>query len=190
MSDRLAVMSNGVIAQLGSPREVYDEPVDAYVADFLGVSNLMEATVVRPASGGNPCLLKVGDSPLESLCGSVTATGDVRVSIRPERVRVEAFELSGKNLLPGMVERVVFLGSTTQLIVRLAAGFTLQALVSNDGGPDTLEQGTPVKVGLPPDALRVLAGGVSIEQIHEETFGDRPAHVARQLSEPTAASPG
>ncbi len=50
MSDRLAVMSNGRIAQLGSPRQVYEEPTDAFVADFLGISNLMEAIAIGRAS--------------------------------------------------------------------------------------------------------------------------------------------
>src|SRR5204863_4465484 len=51
MSDRLAVMSNGHVEQVGAPREVYEEPATAYVADFLGVSNLMSATVEGPADG-------------------------------------------------------------------------------------------------------------------------------------------
>ena len=51
MSDRLAVMNAGRIVQIGTPREVYEEPADAYVADFLGVSNLMEVEVVGPGPG-------------------------------------------------------------------------------------------------------------------------------------------
>jgi hypothetical protein len=58
-----------------------------------------------------------------------------------------------------MVERLVFLGAATQVMVRLAPGAQLQALVQNDGGhPEHLAQGTPVHVYLAPDALRVLRG--------------------------------
>ena len=60
-----------------------------------------------------------------------------------------------------MVERLVFLGSATQVFVRLAPGALLQALVQNDGQPLRYSQGTPVSVQLPADALRVLVAGSS-----------------------------
>jgi ABC-type Fe3+/spermidine/putrescine transport system ATPase subunit len=61
MSDRLAVMNAGRIAQIGTPREVYEEPADAYVADFLGAANLMEVSV---SSASVPATVKLGDSVL------------------------------------------------------------------------------------------------------------------------------
>src|SRR4051812_14507467 len=61
MSDRLAVMNHGHIAQLGTPEEVYNEPADAYVADFLGVSNQMDAQVERAGNGQGPCRLRLGE---------------------------------------------------------------------------------------------------------------------------------
>ena len=63
-----------------------------------------------------------------------------------------------ENRVPAMVERVVFLGAATQVMLRLAAGVSLQALMQNDGERPDLAQGTPVHCYLPPDALRVLAG--------------------------------
>jgi hypothetical protein len=73
-----------------------------------------------------------------------------------------------------MVERVVFLGSTTQIFLRLASGASVQALVRNDGQALPFSQGTAVSVGLPSDALRVLPDpGVSVEEIHGETLGDQ-----------------
>jgi spermidine/putrescine transport system ATP-binding protein len=179
MSDRLAVMSNGSIAQLGSPREVYEEPADAYVADFLGVSNLMEATVSAPGSGPTPCRLKVGEFELTAECGKLDASGAVKLAIRPERVQMKPYDEPGPNRVPGMVERVVFLGSASQVFVRLAPGETLQALVHNDGEPVAFQQGSAVNVLLPPDALRVLpGGGATVAEIHEETFGDQPPDLA------------
>jgi spermidine/putrescine transport system ATP-binding protein len=176
MSDRLAVMSNGHIAQLGTPREVYEEPADAYVADFLGVSNLMEATVVTPGAGVTPCRLKLGEFELTAECGTLNATGDVKLAIRPERVQLKAYDEPGANRVPGMVERVVFLGSASQVIVRLAPGDTLQSLVQNDGEPVAFQQGSAVNVLLPPESLRVLpGGGASVAEIRDETYGDQPA---------------
>jgi spermidine/putrescine transport system ATP-binding protein len=179
MSDRLAVMSNGHIAQLGSPRQVYEEPADAYVADFLGVSNLMEATVTVSGSGATPCRLKVGDFELSAECGRLDASGSVKLAIRPERVQLKPYDETGPNRVPGMVERVVFLGSASQVFVRLAPGEILQSLVHNDGEPVAFQQGSAVNVLLPPDALRVLpGGGASVAEIHEETYGEQPHDLA------------
>jgi ABC-type Fe3+/spermidine/putrescine transport system ATPase subunit len=91
--------------------------------------------------------------------GDTSAQGDVRVVIRPERVRLEPHGTPGENRVPGMVERIVYLGSTTQLLVRLAAGETIQAVIQNVSDGTPYEQGTPVSAHLPADALRVLAGG-------------------------------
>ncbi|MGB9112915.1 MAG: ABC transporter ATP-binding protein [Acidimicrobiales bacterium] len=156
MSDRLAVMDGGHIVQIGTPVDVYEEPANAYVADFLGVSNLMSATASRGARS-NCCAIRLGDFDLEAGCGATNAVGAVRLAIRPERVQLEPFESTGPNRVPGMVERLVFLGSSTQVIVRTAPGAVLQSLIQNDGGDAPYKQGTPVKVHLPADALRVLA---------------------------------
>src|SRR5947208_241261 len=72
MSDRLAVMSNGRIEQVGTPAEVYEEPATAYVADFLGVSNLMEARVEDGASNGR-CRVRLGTFTPEAARGGVEA---------------------------------------------------------------------------------------------------------------------
>jgi len=154
MSDRLAVMANGRIAQIGSPEQVYEEPADSYVADFLGISNLMEAVVARHGSGC--CYLQLGDFELQASCGKLDATGKVKIAVRPERVRLEPFDSTGANRVPAMVERLVFLGSAIQVIVRLAPGPRVQALVHNNGEPLSYEQGTPLQAFLPPEAVRVL----------------------------------
>ena len=155
MSDRLAVMSDGRIEQVGTPSEIYEEPSTAYVADFLGVSNLMAAHA-EGTDGDGRCKIQLGDFELVAARGDTDARGDVRVVIRPERVRLEESGASGENHIPGMVERVVYVGSTMQVIVHLASGPTLQAWVQNQGDGLPYAQGHPVAVHLPPDALRVL----------------------------------
>jgi spermidine/putrescine transport system ATP-binding protein len=151
MSDRLAVMNAGRIVQIGTPRQVYEEPADAYVADFLGAANLMEVEVISAGA------LRIGDFALTSERCEASA-GHARAVIRPERVRIEEHGSAGENRVPAMVERVVFLGAATQVMLRLAPGVPLQALIQNDGSRPELVQGTPVHCYLPPDALRVLAG--------------------------------
>jgi len=160
MSDRLAVMNAGRIVQLGTPRTIYDEPADTYVADFLGVSNLMEVDVVERGPGSQ-CRVRLGETALAVDRGEVDALGPAHALIRPERVRIEPYGHDGQvgpNRVPAMVERLVFLGASTQVMLRLAPGALLQAVVPNDGTEATLSQGTPVHVFLAPDVLRVLGG--------------------------------
>jgi len=166
MSDRLAVMSNGRVEQVGTPSEVYEEPATAYVADFLGVSNLMDARVTGADAAGR-ARVELGDSELTATRGDVHARGPVKVTIRPERVQLEDQGSTGENRIPAMVERVVYVGSTLQVIVHLAPGPTLQVWIQNAGEGLPYEQGTPVSVHLPVDALRVLVDTTSLEVVHE-----------------------
>jgi spermidine/putrescine transport system ATP-binding protein len=155
MSDRLAVMNNGRVEQVGGPREVYEDPQTVFVADFLGVSNLMDGTV--DGRDGDGIRVRVGDFDLRAAHGEAGSGPEVKVVIRPERVELEPYESTETdNRMPGMVERVVYVGSAQQVVVRLANGEQLQALVRNEGRPLEWEQGTPVRVCLPADALRVL----------------------------------
>jgi spermidine/putrescine transport system ATP-binding protein len=160
MSDRLAVMSNGRVEQIGTPSEVYEEPQTAYVADFLGVSNLMEARA-EGSDGDGRCRVRLGEFELTAGQGEGDARGEAKIVIRPERVRLEDAGGTGPNRIPGMVERVVYVGSTMQVIVHLAPGGTLQVWVQNQGqGSLAYQQGSAVTVHLPPEALRVLQDAV------------------------------
>ena len=162
MSDRLAVMNAGKIVQIGTPRQVYEEPADTYVADFLGAANLMEVWVSSPG------VIRLGDWNLSVQRCEATSGGRAHAVIRPERVRVEPHGSPGDNRVPAMVERVVFLGAALQVMLRLATGASLQALMQNDGERPDLTQGTPVHCYLPPDALRVLAGAAGEVPVAED----------------------
>jgi spermidine/putrescine transport system ATP-binding protein len=155
MSDRLAVMAGGRIEQVGAPTELYEEPASAYVAGFLGAANLLAATAAGPGADGR-CRLRLGEFDLEAAGGDTAATGEVRVVIRPERVQLEPYGTTGHNRIPAMVERLVYQGPATQLVVRLANGESVQALVQNRGQPLPWQQGTAIAAHLPADALRVL----------------------------------
>ena len=155
MADRVAVMHEGRIEQVGSPRQVYEEPSSAYVADFLGVSNLLDAEALGSSPDGR-CRVRVGDFELLASCGHTSARGPVKVVVRPERVRVEAPRKTGENRLPGKIERVVYAGAISQLVVTLDRGAPIQCMLANDGADSSFERGAPVSVYLPCEALRVL----------------------------------
>jgi hypothetical protein len=140
----------------------------------------MDAIVTRSGAssdnsvtGARPCVLRVGDFEVEAACGAVSSTGTVRLAVRPERVQLGDFGATGQNRVPGMVERLVFLGSATQVFVRLAPGALLQALVQNTGDPVPWSQGTPVSIHLPSDALRVL-----VDRANGAAEQDNPASAA------------
>ncbi len=154
MSDRVAVMSGGRIEQVGTPEEVYEDPATVFVADFLGVSNLMDAEARQ--GGGAGCEVKVGDFSLRAGCGDVGATGPVKIVARPERVVLLPAGEERENCLPAMVERTIYVGASVQVITRLATGAALQASIANTGEHQDWRQGTPITVQIPPEALRVL----------------------------------
>ena len=198
MSDRLAVMRAGRIVQMGAPEEIYGEPADTYVADFLGVSNLMVVDVIERGPG-DKCTVRLGEFVLSADFGGQGTPDRAHAVIRPERVMIEPFDSvggpggplssganvstagvagsaasGGTNRVPAMVERLVYLGSATQVMLRLAAGVPVQALIQNDGSQANLSQGTPVQVYLAPDALRVLPGE-DISPTGEDIVADQEA---------------
>ena len=184
MSDRLAVMNGGHIEQVGAPQDVYEDPETLFVADFLGVSNLMEARVV--SAGTQACRVAVDGYELETRGTNQDVIGAAKIVIRPERVELEEHGASpGPNRVPGMVERLVYVGSAVQVIVRAATGETLQALVQNKGTGLGFEQGTPVQLHLPPDALRVLPSGIGDEP---SLKGEEGQDEAEEAEEETAAA--
>jgi spermidine/putrescine transport system ATP-binding protein len=151
MSDRIAVMNAGRIEQIGKPADVYEQPATVFVADFLGVSNLMDA------EGLGVGAIRIGDFTLRAGCGSLDARGPVKIVARPERLSLLPHGSAEHNCVPGMVERTVYVGANLQVITRLATGETVQASIPNVGESTSYAQGTPVAVHVPVDALRVLA---------------------------------
>jgi spermidine/putrescine transport system ATP-binding protein len=154
MSDRVAVMNAGRVEHIGTPAAVYESPATVFVADFVGVSNLMDAQTVD--RGPDHCTVSIGDFRLRAACGDLDAHGAVKVVARPERVELLEHGSDRGNCLPGMVERTVYVGATRQVMVRLATGAQLQASITNAGHGDTYQQGTPVSVHVPADALRIV----------------------------------
>jgi spermidine/putrescine transport system ATP-binding protein len=165
MSNRLVVMDGGRIMQLGTPEEVYREPLTEFVADFLGVANLLD--VECDAGSGATRSVRFGEFALEAQAPAGHRAGAGRAVIRPECVELEDAGLTGQNRVPAMVDRTVFLGSTTQVQVRLPQGAVLQALVTNHAQRTDLASGQPVTVRLPVESLRVLAASPDEAPIEE-----------------------
>jgi len=167
MSDRIAVMSNGRIEQVAPPEEIYEAPATVFVADFLGISNLMDA-VASGADATGRCKVKVGGLDFYAGRGGADVSGSTKVTIRPERVRLEPAGSSGENRLPGTVQRWVYLGNAVQLIIGLSTGVKIQVLMQNNGEEIPYREGSQVSVHLPSTALRVLTDtGVPLASAEE-----------------------
>jgi spermidine/putrescine transport system ATP-binding protein len=185
MSDRLAVMSNGRIQQIGAPAEVYEQPSTSWVADFLGTSNLMDA--VASAGPNGACLVRIGDFELQADAGNLEARGSVKVVVRPERIVLEPHGTTGANRVPAMVERTVYVGPITQLIVRLAPGDRIQVMIPNRGDEGDWPQGTALVAHFPPDALRVLPADDDLPAAADDEEGAAPATAAARADDASPA---
>ncbi|MEP9381079.1 ABC transporter ATP-binding protein [Nocardioides sp. KR10-350] len=140
MSDRIAVFRDGRIEQLATPRELYEQPASAFVAGFVGTSNLIE-----------------GDAA-EKLVGEAGT-----FVIRPERLRLAAEDAApgdGETAAAGVVREVVYLGASTHTVVELDAGPTLTASHPNTETADAAleRRGTRVAVVWRREQLASLAG--------------------------------
>jgi spermidine/putrescine transport system ATP-binding protein len=156
MSDRLAVMDRGRVVQCGRPKDVYEAPDTEFVADFLGLANLLEVTCVE-ADGVGLAQVRLGEFTVAATRVGEARTGPGRIVIRPERVRLAAAGVSGANCVPAIVDKLVYVGATSQVLVRLAHGPAVHVLLVNDSDHDHLRPGEPVTLSMPPAAVRLLA---------------------------------
>jgi spermidine/putrescine transport system ATP-binding protein len=147
MADAIAVMNGGRIEQLGPPTELYERPATAFVAGFLGVSNLLYGDVV---ARGRVRLVS-GEEMQADVDGR---TGRVALGIRPEKIRLGAATAS-ENSLAGTVEENAYVGVATQYVVKTSAG-TVVVYVQNSGGAEPLAAGTPATLSWSPEATFVV----------------------------------
>jgi spermidine/putrescine transport system ATP-binding protein len=153
MSDRIAVMEDGQVRQCGTPEEVYERPQGPFVAGFIGISNLLPATVdnggVRLPSGQRFA------APVPSECSEGS---DVYISVRPEKIWLDERE-DGMVSVDGTIVERVYVGTTTQVIVELSPGVRLVALEQNAArqrADDRWEIGQRVRLGWHPEHALVL----------------------------------
>jgi spermidine/putrescine transport system ATP-binding protein len=153
MSDRIAVMSEGVLQQCGTPEEIYERPANAFVAGFIGISNLLPGQVED-----HGVRLQTGQLIPAAVDAGIRAGTTVFVCVRPEKLRIGAHE-HGQVSIEGTVAETVYLGTTTQYMVELAPGLRLVAIENNvhtATSDHRLARGSKVSVGWLPEHGRVL----------------------------------
>ncbi|OYR56565.1 ABC transporter ATP-binding protein [Halorubrum halodurans] len=151
MSDRLAVMNDGRIEQIGTPKQIYREPATAFVADFIGDTNLLDGVVENTTHP--PRLELEADAETTIDLGESAARGDVVASIRPEEVDLVE---SGAGTIDGTIVNRFFHGERTNLVIEPDDDALPELDVAVQGRsevPDSEE----VSVELNPDAMSVYA---------------------------------
>jgi putative spermidine/putrescine transport system ATP-binding protein len=149
MADRLVVMNEGSVRQVGSQRDLYERPADRFVAGFVGRSTFLDGTVEQPGRFRT-------DGGLSLACRDGRA-GRAALALRPERVEIGAVPRAGlDNSLPGTVEFVSYLGALIDIHVRLSPNDRLVVQIANREGGFAPEVGQPVHVGWPASAGQVF----------------------------------
>jgi spermidine/putrescine transport system ATP-binding protein len=149
MADTIAVMNEGRIEQLGPPDELYERPETAFVAGFLGVSNLLPGA----ASGPNTIALDGGPSISVAPDALNGRSGRVAVGIRPEKIRIDP---STANKLEGKVFERAYVGVATQYIVDTPAGRVIVYVQNAEPGAGMADPGDPITIGFDPEATFVV----------------------------------
>jgi spermidine/putrescine transport system ATP-binding protein len=159
MADTIAVMNEGKIEQMGSPADLYDNPETAFVANFLGQSNLIKGTITGTD----------GDSLIADLYGqkvslpknrSHAVDNSMYAGIRPEKFRISLLEtpVSGNVLTGGRIEDVSYIGVSTQYQVEMPWGQELMVFEQNDDGVAPFNKGDAVNISWAPVFTFALRG--------------------------------
>jgi putative spermidine/putrescine transport system ATP-binding protein len=157
LSDRVVVMSEGRIEQIGAPADIYNFPATRFVASFVGTLNLLEARVVDASAGR----IAVAGQEIRAARPVDAGNGSpVTVAIRPEGIELGAN--GGANQLTGRVEDVSFLGSIVRTRLNLDGnGTTLSLDTFNDPSLHAAAIDSTVTVSFPPEACLVLASSAA-----------------------------
>jgi spermidine/putrescine transport system ATP-binding protein len=133
MSDRIAVMNNGLVEQVAPPQEVYERPATAFVAGFIGTSNLISGHLTSADAGTGVLDLGDGQRVTVPLRGSHRVGAGVELTVRPEKITLTTGPADTASRLRGTVREVVYLGTSTSYTVDTATGAQMTVFQPNDG---------------------------------------------------------
>jgi ABC-type Fe3+/spermidine/putrescine transport system ATPase subunit len=153
ISDRIAVMQSGRLEQVGSPESIYRTPATAFVAEFMGTTNLLTGTVA--GRDGELVRIRVGAQEFWARSADATPGTMITFALRPEMLRIVATPPQGWRAISASVVRVEFLGVLTRIELRLADGALLHA-VSLDVLPEGVATGAPITLAYDPARVTVF----------------------------------
>jgi len=155
MADRIVVMNGGRIEQAGTPQEVYEKPATRFVAEFVGLSNLIPGTVEGAGR------FRTSQGTVLQFCDDGVVSSRGHLVVRPEKIEIGGQAEGHLNSLSGEIDSIVFLGPLTEICVRLPGGERITAHRQNrrTGGAQALRLGQKTTVAWAPESGFVLADG-------------------------------
>ena len=132
MSDRVAVINEGRVEQIGSVHEIYYQPATRFVASFIGETNIIQAEVIGTDATHTLCRLE-GGLPLHIPISPTPVGSKILLSLRPEKIRLHRADPRGMNSFPARITMEVFKGAVDDLTLVTEGGLELRALLANDG---------------------------------------------------------
>jgi len=169
MSDRIAVMSDGVIEQLDTPAEIYDRPLTAFVADFIGEMNFLHGKVTESANG--EYALETATGVVVRADGEATPGQAARVGIRPARLRIGAASADhAVNAARAVVETKMYLGDEVQVVATLDDGTQMvvrEQRADADASNDAISPGDPITIRWDRSAPVLLASSSDMPERQE-----------------------
>lgn len=161
MSDRIAVFNFGECQQVGTPTEIYNQPVNDFVAKFIGETNLLPVTLEKEGEDyvtfqSNDLTGTIHVKNSENNISSYDETDDLVMSIRPEAVKISNHLIEGKNVFEGKIKLVQFTGASVHTAVQLNDQITIKATDLNQGPSSYYKEGATVSIQLPEDQIRIV----------------------------------
>ncbi|MFQ5808409.1 MAG: ABC transporter ATP-binding protein [Armatimonadota bacterium] len=156
MADRLAVMHEGRIEQVGTPREIYNAPVNRFVAQFIGDTNFVDGTVTAEPSDGRVVVdTNLGELTCSAPTDGVAAGASITCSMRPESLTIHLRSPENPNEFPARIGGLTYLGDTEEYELLAADDLVLRAVMLNPG-TDAPQVGSDVAVSAAPEDIAVL----------------------------------
>ena len=157
MSDRVAVINDGRVEQVGTVNEIYYKPATRFVASFIGETNIVEAQILASDSGMLRCRLK-GGLELHIRQPEFRPTGNVLLSLRQEKIRLHRIAPGGINSFPCRVSMEIFKGAVDELTLSIQGNLTLGTVIANDGQDGTdFHEGDQIFASIQPGDIQIVA---------------------------------
>lgn len=157
MSDRIAVMNGGRIEQIGPPDELYENPINAFVAGFIGESNLFEGVVQGRSQDQIRIHLKGGTEITLTVQGEFAMGEKVKFCIRPEKMFFMNEEKSDLNMINGTIEQSIYVGETKRYTIRIDDQISINLREMSNRAAMGRREGERVRIGWFDENVKILA---------------------------------
>jgi len=159
LSDRIAVFNQGKVFQVGAPKDLYERPANRFVADFIGINNLIDGTVESVETRERRLRVKTALGVLSALLDERFQVGDKCVlCIRPENATVDGAATPDRNLVKGRITFAAYLGNTLRYDVELSPGHVFKADIRDPWHHEILPMGSAVAVTFPASSTVAIEG--------------------------------